>query len=135
MPLPRKIRIGEMLVNAGVITPEQLAQALDEQKRTGRRLGRVLVEAGTVDETRLAKMLAEQLGIDYVDLRSAQIDREAVRKLPEQQARRFRALVLGRTANGGLRVGMADPTDLQAYDDLVRVLRCEIELCLSLIHI
>ena len=129
MPLPRKIRIGEMLVNAGVVTPEQLAQALDEQKRTGRRLGRVLVEAGTVDETRLAKMLAEQLGIDYVDLRSAQIDREAVRKLPEQQARRFRALVLGRSASGGLRVGMADPTDLQAYDDLVRVLRCEIELC------
>ncbi len=128
MPTPRRIRIGEMLVDAGLVTQEQLAQALADQKQSGRRLGRVLIEAGVIEETRLATMLAEQLGIAYVDLRSTPIDRELVRRLPEQQARRFRALVLGRSGAGGLRVGMADPTDLQAYDELSRFLKCDIEL-------
>ena len=127
MPLPKKIRIGEMLVQAGLITPDQLLRALQEQKRTGKRLGRVLIESGAVEEIRLSTMLADQLGIPFVDLRSATIDRALARRLPEQQARRCRALVLGHGTAGALRVGMADPTDLQAYDDLTRVLRVDIE--------
>jgi MSHA biogenesis protein MshE len=128
MPLPRRIRIGEMLVSAGLLTQDQLAQALEDQKRTGRRLGRVLIESGAIEESRLATMLAEQLGIDYVDLRRAAVDRAAAKRLPEQLARRFRALVLGPSITGGLRVGMADPTDLQAYDELSRHLRADIEV-------
>ena len=127
MAIPRKIRIGEMLVNAGILTVEQLAKALAQQKSTGHRLGRVLIDSGLVDETKLSRMLAHQLGIAYVDLQSAEIDRVAAQKLSERLARRYRALVLGRTERG-LRVGMADPTDLQAYDELTRVLTGDIEL-------
>jgi MSHA biogenesis protein MshE len=127
MAIPRKIRIGEMLVNAGILTVEQLAKALAQQKSTGHRLGRVLIDSGLVDETKLSRMLADQLGIAFVDLQSAEIDRVAAQKLSERLARRYRALVLGRTERG-LRVGMADPTDLQAYDELTRVLTGDIEL-------
>ncbi|HPA88182.1 MAG TPA: GspE/PulE family protein [Quisquiliibacterium sp.] len=127
MAIPRKIRIGEMLVNAGILTVEQLAKALAQQKSTGHRLGRVLIDSGLVDEIKLSRMLADQLGIAFVDLQTTEIDRVAAQKLSERLARRHRALVLGKTARG-LRVGMADPTDLQAYDELTRVLSGDIEL-------
>ena len=64
MATPRKVRIGEMLLGAGLISEQQLSQALEEQKRSGRRLGRVLIESGLIEETRLARLLAEQLGIE-----------------------------------------------------------------------
>ena len=129
MATPRKVRIGEMLLGAGLISEQQLSQALEEQKRSGRRLGRVLIESGLIEETRLARLLAEQLGIEFVDLRSLTIDASVARRLPERHARRYRALVLAAIPNGALRLGMADPTDLTAYDELTRALRCQIELC------
>ncbi len=116
-----------MLIDLGLLTAEQLEHALEDQRRTGRRLGRVLVDAGLIGENKLTRTLAEQLGIGFADLRTLSIDRALAHRLPEQHARRFRALVLGATADGGLQVGMADPTDLQAYDDLARVLNCAIE--------
>ncbi len=127
MALPKKIRIGEMLLGLGLIAPEQLARALEEQRSTGRRFGRVLIDAGVISEAKLARVLAEQLGIGYAELRTMQIDRAVARRLPEPQARRFRALVLGETQDGSLKVGMADPTDLQTHDELARILGCAIE--------
>ncbi|UCE30194.1 MAG: type II/IV secretion system protein [Burkholderiales bacterium] len=123
----RRIRIGEMLLEAGLLSAEQLEHALDEQRRSGRRLGRVLVDSGLIDELLLARMLAEQLGLRFVDLRTEPIDRRVAQRLPEQRARRHRALVLGESADGALRIGMADPTDLQGYDELARVLNSALE--------
>ncbi len=129
MATPRKIRIGEMLLSAGLITEDQLTHALEEQKRSGRRLGRVLIESGLIEESKLSLLLAEQLGIEFVDLRKVNIDRKAAQRLPERLARRYRALVIGLNVAGQPRLGMADPTDLPAYDELARALRAEIELC------
>ncbi len=74
MAIPRKIRIGEMLVNAGILTVEQLAKALAQQKSTGHRLGRVLIDSGLVDEIKLSRMLADQLGNRALDDLESDVD-------------------------------------------------------------
>jgi MSHA biogenesis protein MshE len=127
MTRPEKVRLGDLLVQQGLISPEQLAAALAEQKKTGRKLGRIFVDSGFVTETGLSQALARQLGLPFVDLAHYSIRPELVRRLPEAQARRFRAVVLEDTGPA-LRVGMVDPTDLVAYDELSRLLKRELEL-------
>jgi len=124
---PEKVRLGEILVQQKLLTEQQLKSALDDQKKSGRRLGRVLTDQGIVTEEQLAEALARQLNLSYVDLRHFNIKREVVLKLPESAARRFRALVLD-DAGATCKVGMADPTDLTAYDEIARILKRDIEM-------
>jgi MSHA biogenesis protein MshE len=121
-----KIRLGDVMVAQKVITPEQLAQALEQQKRSGRRLGRILVEGGMCSEEQISAAVARQLGVPHVNLKSYNLNNEIVRRLPESQARRFRALVLEDRRTSYL-VGMADPSDLFAQDELQRALKRPVE--------
>jgi len=126
--MPRKrVRIGDLLVEHKVISQNQLQEALAAQKKSGRKLGRVLVEIGYVDEDRLLVLLSEQLDIPYVDLSRFELDPEVITRLPETLARRYRALVLKATPTG-LLVGMGDPTDIFAFDELVRVLKTSVQI-------
>jgi len=125
----KKVRLGELLVECGVITDEQLTSALAEQKRTGHKFGRVLTEMNLVREETLQEVLAQHLKIPYVDVKQATLDAATVRLLPEALARRFRALVLQNDGRS-LLVGMADPTDLVAYDELVARLKKPLRLAL-----
>jgi len=127
MARPEKIRLGDLLIQQGLLTDEQLKFALDEQKRSGRKLGRIVVESAFVTEEGISQALARQLRIPFVDLKHFNPKPELIRLLPEAQARRFRAVVLSES-DGRLRVGLVDPTDLQAYDDILRLLRREIDL-------
>ena len=127
MARPEKVRLGEILLQQGLLTEEQLRQSLEEQKRTGRRLGRVFIDAGFVTEENICQALARQLKIRFVDLKTFDVKRELVLKLPEAQARRFRAILLV-DAGSTYEVGMADPTDLFAYDELTRLLRRDIQV-------
>ena len=127
MARPEKVRLGEILVQQKLLTEEQLGQALTEQKRSGRKLGRVFVEHGFVTEEQISGALARQLDIPYINLKFFNINAELVRLLPETQARRFRALVL-EDRREGLLVGMSDPTDLFAYDEISRLVKRQIEL-------
>ncbi|HXF66690.1 MAG TPA: GspE/PulE family protein [Burkholderiales bacterium] len=127
MGRPEKIRLGELLVQQKLLTEEQLKSALEEQKRSGRRLGRVVVEKGYVTEQQISEALARQLNIPFINLKYFNFKREVALKLPETLARRFRALVLEDTGSA-YKVGMADPTDLMAYDEIARVLKRDIEL-------
>jgi len=127
MARPEKVRLGEILVKQNLLTEEQVRLALEEQKKTGRKLGRVFVDRGFVSEEALSRALARQLNVPFVSLRSFDLKPEAVLRLPEAQARRFRAIVL-EDHGTSCRVGMADPTDLFAYDELGRILKREIEL-------
>ena len=127
MTRPDKVRLGEILVQQKLMSEDQLRQALEEQKKTGRRLGRVVVERGFATEEQIAEALARQLDIPYVNLKYYNINRNLKLKLPETQARRFRALVLD-DRDGTARVGMADPTDLMAYDQIARTLKRDIAL-------
>jgi MSHA biogenesis protein MshE len=126
--MPRKrVRIGDLLVEHKMISEAQLQAALAEQKKSGRKLGRVLVESGFVDEDKLLVLLSEQLDIPYIDLSRFELNPELVQRLPETLARRYRALVLKQTAQG-LLVGMGDPTDIFAFDELVRVLKTSVQI-------
>ncbi|MBT8103858.1 MAG: GspE/PulE family protein [Gammaproteobacteria bacterium] len=117
----KKMRLGDLLLDAGAITQDQLDEALALQKRTGHKLGRSLTEVGAIDEAELYRFLAKRLEIDYLDLGSIKLQAEIVKLLPEVQARRLRALVL-KPDKDALLVGMADPTDIFAHDELSRLL-------------
>ncbi|MGB8517023.1 MAG: ATPase, T2SS/T4P/T4SS family [Gallionella sp.] len=127
MARPEKIRLGDLLVQQQVISLEQLKFALEQQKRTGRKLGRVLLDNAFVTEEKISEALAKQLNIPYINLKYYNINIEQVRKLPESQARRFRCIVL-EDRNGVLLIGMADPTDLFAFDEISRLVKRDIEI-------
>jgi MSHA biogenesis protein MshE len=122
----RKIRLGDLLVQAGLISETQLQLALQDQKRTGSKLGRTVVDLGFVDEVRLLTALSEQLKIPFIDLKHFKFDQTLVQSLPEAMARRFRAIVLSREG-GGLLVGMSDPLDLFALDEMDRILKVRVQ--------
>jgi len=118
----RKIRIGELLVDNHVISEAQLQSALAEQKKSGLKLGRQLIEAGYVDEDRFLDFLSRQLDIPNVDLARYETRPQLVELLPETYARRFRAIVLD-VKDGVALVGMADPTNIFAMDEIERLLK------------
>ena len=127
MARPEKIRLGEILLGQKLVSEEQLKFALDEQKRTGRKLGRFFVEQAFVTEEQISEAIAKQLNIPFINLKYYNLKPEVVRLLPETQARRFRALVMEQKG-GGVLVGMADPTDLFAYDEIARIVKRDINL-------
>ncbi len=123
----QKIRLGDLLVEQKVISSADLDVALAAQKKSGRRLGRIIVESGLAGENDIAQALARQLTIPFVDLRKFNPDQAILQLLPETQARRFRAIPLARR-DGEIFVGMADPTDLFAYDEVARLIQEGIQL-------
>jgi len=125
MARPEKIRLGQLLVQQKLISQEQLMFALDEQKRNGRKLGRILVDNAFTTDDHVSQMLGKQLGIPYINLKFYNINPEIVQRLPENHARRLRALAL-EERDGTLLVGMGDPTDLIAFDELSRILKRDI---------
>ena len=113
-------RLGELLMEAGAITEEQLQHALGQQARTGGRLGTNLVELGYVDEKTLSQVLSQQMRIPSAT--AAQIDRVApdvLRLVPPSVAEKYRAIPL-REDSGRLWVAMAEPTDRDAVEELAR---------------
>jgi len=118
----KKLRIGDLLIQNGTITEEQLMTALSEQKKTGRKLGRALIDLGYVDEDSLLNLLSGQLEIPFVQLKHYQFSQHLIDKLPEAHARRFRAIVLDEQQDT-LLIGMADPMDLMALDEIGRIVK------------
>jgi MSHA biogenesis protein MshE len=118
----RKLRIGDLLIQNSVITEDQLMTALADQKKTGRKLGRTLIDLGYVDEDSLLSLLSRQLEIPFVQLNHYQFNQDLIKKLPEAQARRFRAIVLDEQ-QGTLLIGMADPMDLMALDEITQTVK------------
>lgn len=127
MARPEKIRLGEVLLNKGLISPTQLETALSTKGNTSRRLGKILVELKYVTEEQISIAVASQLKIDFVNLKNYEISNEAFFKLNEVQARRYRAVILKETGNAFI-VGMADPSDINAYDELSKILKKELTL-------
>ena len=125
----KRVRLGDLLLEKKLISEQQLKEALAEQRTSGRKLGRVLIDIGAVAEADLHSCLATYLNIPFVDLAHMTLDPKAVVKLPENHARRHRALVLKEDQRGYL-VGMADPTDLFAFDELARLLAKPVRLAL-----
>lgn len=127
MDIKKRIRIGDLLVENKLISEAQLSSALEDQKKTRRKLGRTLIDLGYIEESQLLRLLSKQLKIPYLDLRQHPIDLETFHSLPEIYARRFRAIALSKEDEKVL-VGMADPTDIYAYDELQKVLKSPIDI-------
>ncbi len=117
MPYVKKIRLGQILLDKNVITQKQLDAAMIEQMASGKKLGNVLIEMQFIKEEDLLKLLSDQLNIPYVDLRNFSFNPEVVHLIPESYARRFHCLALKKDDNGVL-VGMSDPQDVLAYDEI-----------------
>ena len=119
----KKIRLGDLLVENNLITEVQLMAALKEQKSSGHKLGNVLVSHGYIKEQQILTLLSTQLKLPYIELSRYEYDTETVRLIPEMLARRHRAVALKEEHDGSLLVGMADVTDIFAYDDLSKNLK------------
>lgn len=115
----KKLRIGDLLVEKGHVSEQQLMRAIAEQKRTGKKLGEAVVELGYITEFDFLKFLAGQLGMAFIELKNYRVDEKTSQLIPENQAKRFHAVALRETEDEVL-VGMADPTDIFALDELAR---------------
>ena len=118
-------RLGDLLVRDGLITPEQLKQALQEQRNSGMRLGYMLVKLGFVQETEITKMLARQFRMPAVDLSRFEVDPKIVKLIPADVAVKHTVLPLKREGRT-LTVAMADPTNVGVVDDLKFITRFDI---------
>jgi type IV pilus assembly protein PilB len=112
-----RVHLGTLLVRDGLLSVEQLEEALAEKEESGARLGEIIVERGWVSGGALARALAEQHELEYLDLTQVEIDPAATSLLPEKFARRYHALPIAFEENAVL-VAVADPTDVVTSDDL-----------------
>jgi type IV pilus assembly protein PilB len=110
-------QLGQIMLELGFITSEQLELALEEHRSTPKSLGRVLIDMGFIKEGDLVRALAEQVGLEFVDLTEFPIDATATALLPEALARRYRALPIGER-DGKLLVAMSDPANVYTLDDI-----------------
>ncbi len=117
----KKSYIAELLLQNKLITQEQLDVAIEKQKNSDKKIGEILVELGFIKEDKLLELLSHQLNIPYIDLKNFTVDPQIVRLLPEFYARHYRAIILKKEGDQ-LLVGMADPDNLLAYEEIERVL-------------
>ena len=110
--------LGALLHRAGLITEQQLAQALARQAEEGGRLGRAIVDLGFLTDRQIAAALAEQYDLEFVSFAATPPEPEAVQRLPEELARRYAALPVRVLDDGRLLLAVADPTNVSTADDL-----------------
>jgi type IV pilus assembly protein PilB len=113
----RNKRLGEMLVDAGVLTNEQINEALVKQKGTGERLGTVLLKEHYITEDQLIETLRMQLGIDFIDLNKAKIDPSMAQYVPKSMARQYRVVPV-KVQGDRLWLAMEDPLNFRAVEDV-----------------
>src|SRR5438067_11019681 len=122
-PPATRRRLGEVLVEQGAITPEQLDTALDAQRVAHRerrrvRLGALVAELGFASDRQVATALASALSLEVVDLATVSIDATVTRLLPRSLAERHLVLPIRRSDSGQVTIACADPTNVVAIDDV-----------------
>lgn len=124
-----KSKIGELLLKDNLVTAEQLQIALSVQKESDEKILEILIKIGALDQNVALQYLAKLLQIQLIDLSRFHVKENITRKLSENYARRFQAILLDEDQHGYL-VGMVDPLDIFAIDELKRVLGKPIKLAL-----
>ncbi len=110
-------RMGEILVNKGIINQEQFDKALKEQETSGEFIGRILVKKGYATEEQVAKSLSEELGYAYIDLSKYSIEPEAIKLVPEDMCSKYLAIPIFQVGST-LTVAMANPLDEKAIEEI-----------------
>src|SRR4051795_5843269 len=118
-------RIGDLLVREGLITREQLARALEEQRASGTRVGYNLIKLGFIEENELTKMLARQYKMPAIDLARFEVDPKIAKMIPTELAVKNLVIPLKRDGRT-LTIAMADPTNLSVLEDLKFITRYDI---------
>ena len=126
-------RIGDVLIDANIITQEQLMTALEEQRKTGKRLGEVLVELNYTDETEIAEAMSHQMKIPLAKIREAKLAQEIIELLPENIVRKNNVIPFELDENNPniLRIAMADPLDIIAVDDISIITNMQIDIMVA----
>lgn len=118
--MSHKIRIGDKLVQYGYITEEQLQKALLNQKGTGKRVGEILIEQGVITAELLTHVLTELLNVENIDLSPANITPEAIKKIPQNICKRYKVFPY-KIEDNKLHLAMEDPQDREAIQDVRRI--------------
>ncbi|MDO5491076.1 MAG: ATPase, T2SS/T4P/T4SS family [Bacillota bacterium] len=118
----KRLRLGDLLVSAGLITEEQLMQGLEMQKGSGKRLGTVLQEAGMITEMGMIEALQMQLGVEFVDLNKITIPTELAQIVPQNLARQYQVVPV-RLIRDELYLAMSDPLNFYAIEEVRRVVK------------
>lgn len=130
-----KIRIGDLLVQAGYITEDQLKEALGKQKESGgKRIGQVLIEMGYVSEQQMLMALANRLDLHVIDLGSYTIDPDTVKLIPKQMAEQYVMLPIGQE-NGEVILAVNDPLNLYAIEDIRQTIGMPIRTVIAQEHV
>ena len=126
----RNLKLGDLLVEQGLITPQQVDEALELQKKSGKRLGPIVVDKGWVQEIDVLRILSEQLKIPYVRLRSQLIDPDVSAKLDKKIARRLRVVPLFQV-RGVVYLATANPQAIPSLDEVAEKLGCSVRPVLA----
>lgn len=124
-----KVRLGDLLIQQGLITEQQLATALEEQKARKTKLGETLLALGYLSTAQFSNVLSEQLGIESVDLRKTGIEDAALQLVSEDIMKKYELVPLGIDKNDAniLNVAMSDPMNLMARDDVAMITNMEVQ--------
>ena len=123
-------KLGELLVERKVISPEQLSEAFKIQQEKGGLLGQILVELGYSTEEAVAQALTAQYGFPYLPLKHYAIDNELLTLIPENVAKQYCLIPVDRIGNT-LTVAMADPLNSRAVGDIEMLSRCSVQVFVS----
>ncbi|MDR7520305.1 MAG: type II secretion system ATPase GspE [Armatimonadota bacterium] len=123
----RKVHLGQILLEAGIVTQAQLKDALAEQQKTGERIGVIIQRMGLGSQEGVARALAQQLNLEFVRLGEITLDEAALLRVPEEVARRHQVIPL-RVDERRMLLGMVDPLDILAVDDLRRLTGLEVAI-------
>jgi len=122
--------IGQLLIQKGLITINQLDKALKEQEKTGLLLGTILVKLGYIDKGRLFNVLSDQFGAKYVKLKNIKIPHETIEQIPAKFATHYKLIPI-KFEDNAITVAMANPLDIHTLDDLKLLLKKDIHTVLS----
>jgi type IV pilus assembly protein PilB len=128
---PQKLRIGDALVQEGILSTEQLSRALAEQKSTGRMLGELLIEQGFITSSSLVHVLAKCLGVRGCQLRHGLIDPLAMKLIGPEEAEKLMVIPMFKV-HDTLTVAMTEPQSLPKIDRLRQLTNCKVRAVLAL---
>lgn len=118
-------RLGEMLVDAGILSEKQIEEAIALQKNSGKRLGTILLENHYINETQLIEVLRIQLGIDFIDLNKTKIDPYMAGAVSKVIAQQYRVVTFRKEKNVIL-LAMEDPLNFRALETVKQTTKCKV---------
>ena len=128
-PFKRQIKeqLGQVLMQRGVVTAEQLKQALEAQRREGGLLGEILIKMGFTSEEDITQALAIQHDFPYLPLSNYEFDQELIALIPEQIAKKYYVLPIDKMGDI-LTIVMANPLDSKAVEEVEALSKCKVEV-------